>query len=366
MTKLVFTVTNDLNQDQRMQRICRTLQENGYDVTLLGRSSKNSSVLTQQLFNQKRIKCHFETGPLFYIEFNIKLFFFLLFKQMDAVCAIDLDTILPVYFSSIIRQNKRIYDAHEYFTQMKEIVTRPKIQKIWLAIERFAVPRFTHGYTVNTFIRNKLAELYKVNYAIVRNLPYHDSTVSSGMTPEKKIFIYQGAVNEGRGFETLIPAMKSVDAELQIYGKGNFFQQVQQLIADNHLEEKVKLMGNVLPEQLKTITPQMFAGIMIVENCGLNLYYSLANKFFDFMMAGIPQICIGFPEYKTINDQYCFAHMVPDIEKSTLSKAMQTLLGDPDLYQRLKTNSLIAREELNWQEESKVLLNFYKSLFENG
>ncbi|WP_447640847.1 glycosyltransferase [Paracnuella aquatica] len=366
MSKIIFTVTNDLNFDQRMQRICGTLQQNGYDVTLIGRCSSKSPSLIAQVFRQKRIKCSFNTGPLFYIEYNIKLFFYLLFMRADAVCAIDLDTILPVYFSSILRHQKRVYDAHEYFTEMKEIVTRPRIHKIWLTIEKFAVPRFSKGYAVNTFIRNKLVELYNVDYAIIRNLPIYQNIIPSNATFEKKIFIYQGAVNEGRGFETLIPAMQSVDAQLYIYGKGNFFEQVRKLITHYQVEDKVKLMGNISPEQLKTITPQMFAGIMIVENCGLSLYYSLANKFFDFMMAGIPQICIDFPEYKAINDQYQFAYMVPDIESSTLANALKKLMEDTTLYKQLQDNCKVARLLLNWNEESKILLGFYKSLFENG
>ncbi|PZP52698.1 MAG: group 1 glycosyl transferase [Pseudopedobacter saltans] len=310
------------------------------------------------------MRCFFSSGPLFYVEYNFRLFFYLLFQRSDAICAIDLDTILPVYFISIFRNSRRVYDAHELFTEMKEIVTRPRIHKIWKSIERFAVPRFRFGYTVNTFIQNNLSELYHVNYAIVRNLPFYHEDITADY-PTGKIFIYQGAVNEGRGFETLIPSMKYVDAEFQIYGEGNFFDKTRQLIRDNDLEKKVKLMGNVLPEKLQAITPHMFAGIMIVENCGLSLYYSLANKFFDFMMAGIPQICIDFPEYKAINDQYQFAYMIPDIETVTLEGAMNKLICDPILYHQLKNNAMSARKTLNWQQESKILLDFYKSLFEN-
>ena len=349
-----------------MQRICNTLQQNGYEIVLIGRSSRSSKPLSTQLFQQKRIRCFSNAGPLFYIEYNIKLFFYLLFKRTDAICAIDLDTILPVYFSSICRNTKRLYDAHEYFTQMKEIVSRPTIHKIWLTIGKFAVPRFQYGYTVNTFIRNKLQELYGVQYVIVRNLPYFEKIESQQKNSVKKKFIYQGAVNEGRGFETLIPAMKNVDAELYIYGKGNFYEQTKQLIKDYNLEDKVFLKGNLLPEELKRITPEMYAGIMIVENCGLSLYYSLANKFFDFMMAGIPQICIDFPEYKAINDNYQFAYMIPDIEMGTLSTAMNKLLTDKELYQQLQRNCIVARKELNWEKESQVLLDYYSTIFKNG
>jgi hypothetical protein len=143
---ILFAVTTDLTYDQRMIRICTSLAQAGYSVTLTGRKMKNSIALSKQLFQQKRIGCIFEKGKLFYAEYNIRLFFYLLFKKMDCIGAIDLDTILPCYFISRIKKVKRVYDAHELFCEMKEIVTRPVIYKTWKKIEKFALPRFPSGY----------------------------------------------------------------------------------------------------------------------------------------------------------------------------------------------------------------------------
>ncbi|HJS53916.1 MAG TPA: hypothetical protein VJ765_05210, partial [Chitinophagaceae bacterium] len=95
MKKIIFTVTNELTYDQRMQRICSTLAGAGYDVLLVGRKLKTSPPLSNKHYGQRRLNCCFKKGKLFYTEFNIRLFFFLLFKKMDCICAIDLDTILP-------------------------------------------------------------------------------------------------------------------------------------------------------------------------------------------------------------------------------------------------------------------------------
>jgi hypothetical protein len=110
--KIVFTVTTDLTYDQRMIRICTSLANAGYDVMLVGRKMKASLPLTVQPFKQKRLFCFFEKGKLFYAEYNIRLFFYLLFKQMDCISAIDLDSILPCYFISRIKKITRVYDAH--------------------------------------------------------------------------------------------------------------------------------------------------------------------------------------------------------------------------------------------------------------
>src|ERR1700694_5474179 len=146
---IYFTVTNDLTYDQRMIRICTSLASAGYSVKLVGRKSKDSISFIEQPFQQKRINCLFEKGKLFYAEYNIRLFFYLLFNRMNCICAIDLDTILPCYFISKIKRIKKVYDAHELFCEMKEIVTRPAIYKVWKKIEKFTVPKFKNGYTVN-------------------------------------------------------------------------------------------------------------------------------------------------------------------------------------------------------------------------
>jgi len=364
LKRIIFTVTNDLTYDQRMQRICASLAANGFAVTLVGRKLKTSIPFTDQLFQQKRLYCFFTDGFLFYAEYNLRLFFWLLFKQVDIICAIDLDTILPCYFAAALRSKKRVYDAHELFTEQKEIVTRPSVHKFWLAVEKFAVPKFINGYTVNQFIANELQRRYNVHYSIVRNLPVLSSPHPLGEGLGEGLFIiYQGAVNEGRSFETLIPAMQQANAKLKIYGKGNFFEQVKQLIKDYKVEDKVELMGFVVPQELKQITPQAYIAVTLFEQTGLNQFYSLSNRFFDYIMAGVPQVCVNYPEYKTINDAHNIALMIDNTTIETIAAALNSLLKDAALHEHLRKNCVNARSVLNWQEEEKILIEFYREKF---
>ena len=361
MPRIIFTVTNDLSYDQRMQRICTSLSNNGYEVILIGRQQKKSIPLQQLSFTQKRLICLFNNNFLFYFEYNLRLFFFLLFIKADAFCAIDLDTILASYTVSFIRNKPRVYDAHELFTELKEVISRNLIHKFWLKVEQFCVPKFKNGYTVNHFIQAEFKRRYNVNYSIVRNLP-----LKKNLSNQQKFvlptIIYQGAVNEGRSFETLIPAMLQVNAQLLICGNGNFFNQTKQLIAKHHLKDKIELKGYLLPSELQSITQKCHIGITIFEAEGLNQYYSLANRFFDYMMAGLPQVCVDYPEYRLINDEHQFAYLITDVGKHTIATALNKLLDDTVLYQSIQENCLAAANVLNWQEEEKILLNFWKNI----
>lgn len=357
---IVFTVTTDLTYDQRMIRICTSLANAGYNVTLVGRKLTASIPLSTQPFVQKRLFCLFEKGKLFYLEYNIRLLFYLFFKKMDCICAIDLDTILPDYFISKIKKIKRVYDAHELFCEMKEIATRPAIYKVWKKIERYTVPKFINGYTVNQPIANEFKKMYGVNYEVIRNIALLREI---NQTEKKEKFIlYQGAVNEGRSFETLIPSMKHVDCKLIICGDGNFMEQARLLVAVNNLQDKVIFKGKVKPDELRALTQQAYIGITLFDDAGLSNYYSLANRFFDYLHAGIPQLCVNYPVYKEINDKYHIAALTDDISEKNIAALLNNLLVNEVEYEIMRQNCMKTREELNWQQEEKKIIQFYKNL----
>ena len=363
MKKLLFTVTNNLAYDQRMIRICSSLAAAGFDVTLIGTKNNTASQLPDRPYRQIRLSSWIKKGPGFYLEYNIKLFIFLLFRQADLLCCIDLDTIIPVWLASKIKNNIRVYDAHEYFSQQKEIVTRPGIYKIWHWVEKTFVPKFKNGYTVGNKIAETFKKLYQVDYKVIRNVPLLKLTPLNEGEQLRNI-IYQGAVNEARGLEHLIPAMKKVNANLLIYGDGNFMEQTKNLIRSNNLGDKVFLKGKLLPDQLDALTSKHYIGVNLVENIGLNQYYSLANKFFDYLHHFVPQVTMNFPEYKSINEQFEVAVLLQDLKEGTIADGINKLLQDSVFYKKLYKNCGIAREEFNWQKEEKKLLFFYNSLWQ--
>jgi glycosyltransferase involved in cell wall biosynthesis len=366
LKKIYFTVTNDLTYDQRMNRICTSLAENGYAVTLAGRKLNSSVPLTEKKYKQKRIRCWFNTGKLFYGEYNIRLFFFLLFKKMDAVCAIDLDTILPCLYISRLKKIPRIYDAHELFTELPEVISRPGILKLWTKIEKKAVPQFKWGYTVSESIAEEFYRRYGAHFETIRNIPFLkklNTTKPHDYAYNEKFILYQGAVNEARGFEYLIPAMQWVNSRLIICGDGNFMKQLKKLITDYKLQDKIELKGMLPPEQLWIISQQATVGIALAEKEGLNQYLALPNKFLDYIHAALPQVTMNYPEYQKINNEFEVAVLIDNLDPKRIAEAINNLLTDTVLYKKLKENCLSAREKLNWQQEEKKLLAFYQSVF---
>lgn len=344
-----------------MQRICTSLVSAGYLVELVGRKFSTSPSLIDTNYVQKRLNCWFKRGKFFYFEYNIRLFLFLLFTRADCICAIDLDTIIPCWVVSKLKGIKRVYDAHEYFSQLYEVVSRPTIYQLWHWIEKKMIPRFKNGYTVCQSIADEFSKEHGVVYEVIRNVPVlNELKISLG---NEKIILYQGAVNKGRDLDKLAESMKSVDAELWIYGNGNYMAEMKRVVEKNNITDKVKFFGMLSPSELKSKITQAYLAVNLFGRKGLNQYLSLANKFFDYIHAGIPQVTMNYPEYQKINQQYEIAILIDDTDPAEIAGAINKLLNDQMLYKRLKENCLKAREELNWQKEERKLISFYRNLF---
>lgn len=358
--KIICTVTNDLSFDQRMHRICSSLSAAGYEVVLTGRLRKSSRPLEPRSYRTVRLHCLFDKGKLFYAEYNLRLFFWLLFQRTDVYCAIDLDTILPNYFASLLRRKKRVHDAHELFCEMDEIRTRPAVYRMWKTIERFCVPRFAQGYTIGECYAEEFKRMYGANYTVVRNATVLQQETMPETTGD--YILYQGAVNEGRCFETLIPAMKQVNTSLIICGEGNFYEQAKALAGEHGVEDRVQFKGYVEPQALKEYTRRAMVGITLFTGQGKSNYFSMANRFFDYMHAGVPQLCVAYPEYQRVNRRYELAMLLEDTSSDAIAAALNRMTGDATLLQRMRTQALLARKEYCWQEEEKKLITFYRKL----
>lgn len=360
MKKIVFTVTNDITYDQRMERICSSLSNNNYDVTLIGFYKKRSVKPDQKQYKQIRLSVFFKKGKMFYLEYNFRLFWYLLFKKFDIYCGIDLDTLLPVFINAWLKRKPCIYDAHEYFTELPEIIDRPVIKRMWMWLESNVLPHIKYNYTVGYAIAETLEKKYKQKYAVIKNVPLLSENTNSVET--QNYILYQGALNKGRGLENLMLAMQHLDIQLYIAGEGDLSAEIRTYAAQLPHAKKIRFLGYVRPAELKQYTLQAKIGVNFIENMGLSYYYSLSNKFFDYIHAGIPQITMNFPEYKKLNEQYSIALLIDDLDPATIANNINKLLLDADLYTRLKNNTKAAAKQLNWQKEEVKLLNFYNAI----
>ncbi|MCL2289953.1 MAG: glycosyltransferase family 4 protein [Bacteroidetes bacterium] len=366
MKRIILSVTNDLFSDQRVDKVCNTLTKMGFHVTLVGRRYRNSPKLSPRNYQTKRLHLLFKTGPLFYAEFNLRLFFYLLFKKVDILVANDLDTLLPNVLIKKLRNKKLVYDAHEYFCGILEIQHRPRVKKIWQRIEKYCFPKTNAVITVSQSIADKYREEYGKEVAVVRNIPVLgavcDTVGAQNFAPnEKPVIILQGnAIHKNRGGEEIIEAMPFIrNAVLLIVGQGDMIPYMKGRVKELNLQERVTFTGRVTPDKLRTYTASADLGIAFDKNVSPNHFYSLPNKLFEYIHAGVPVISSDLPERKRIIEQYETGVVLSDLEPQTVANAINSILENSELLIRLKENCRTATQELNWENEERMIWKIY-------
>ncbi|HJW30398.1 MAG TPA: glycosyltransferase [Saprospiraceae bacterium] len=362
---IILAVTNDLTYDRRMNRICQALEAHGYKVGLVGRVRKNSTPLSSKPYTCFRLPCWFTTGFLFYAEYNLRLFFFLMRLPYQVACACDLDTALAVRLASRLKDKKSVYDAHEFFTEVPEVTHRAFVKSVWEWIGRRTIPHFDLRYTVGAELASLMSRKYRVPFEVIRNIePFvQTQVINTNILDRKRILFYQGALNVGRGLEVLINAMvKLPDWTLWLAGEGDISKPLQHTADQLGLGDRVKFLGWIVPEKLPGLMSQARLGINLRNRGSLNDFYSLPNKFFDFIQAGLPSINMNYPEYQHICLEFDCAVLLDELSASSVVNAVSRLDQNPELLNSMVKACHEASLEFTWEKESAKLIDLYDKL----
>lgn len=357
---LVICVTNEITYDQRVLKIAHTLYE-AYQVkvTIIGRKLAGNDQDQSQKLIFKRLDCFFKSGPAFYLEYNIRLFFFLIVfrKSYNTVCCCDPDTIIGGMSAAKILKKNTFYDAHEWFTEVPELMGKELKKKIWSAVEKFGIKNSQKRYTVGPILASKLAEIYGSSFEVIRNVPKVESGIDQHFTKEN-ILLYQGAINQGRGLETLLEASKYLpNFQILLVGDGDVKAQLMAQKDDEKLNN-VKFVEKQTPEQLKIITQKAKYGYNLLDARSLSYYFSLANKFFDYAALGVVSINSLLPEYEHLIKKYSHALMLKDLDARDFANLINTI-SEEDRIKMVERGKKMAVEN-SWELESAKLINLYR------
>lgn len=391
MKHIVLTVTNDLVTDQRVDRSCRALVEAGYRVTLVGRLLPNSGSLGERKYAMHRMRLIFKRSALFYAEYNLRLFLRLMFAKADAFYANDTDTLLACAMAARLRNKKLLFDAHELFPEVPELVGRTKVQNVWKWVEKTCLPRVDAAFTVCGSVAEEYWRRYGVKMTVVRNLPEIGSgtelerSCSEGRVGEDlasnlmekwhaeglKILLYQGAVNVGRGVREVIDAMEWLpNCRLLVAGDGDVRAELQEYASTLAWHESVVFLGRVEPQVLHLLTRKADMGLCLLEDLGMNYRFSLPNRIADFAAAGVPILATDFVEIRRVIETYGTGNLTKPCphEKQGDSyrfyvKELSETISDSLLYwselsdEEKASRFAQAQKELTWDNEKKLLID---------
>ena len=367
---IAFSVTNCICFDQRVMKMADAVREMGCDVTITGRKLGDCCKKNLVPFKTKRFTMLFKKGFLFYACINLRLFLYLLFNKYDILVANDLDTLLPNYLVSRLKKKPLVFDSHEYFTGVPELVNRPFIKNTWKSIERWILPRLKYVITVSDSIAEKYKSEYDISPVVIRNLARNSESITGytryelGIKPEDLILIFQGSgLNIDRGGEELIDAISiTPGVTLVVVGSGDILDVMKQKVMENNISDRVIFIPKLSWENMMRYTKGADVGISIDKDTNLNYYFSLPNKLFEYISAGLAVITSALPEVKKMVEDNRCGIVLNTSSPEEISRSIKILRDDRQLLYDLKKNSRIASEKINWENESKKIYSFYKNI----
>jgi len=373
LQKVILSITGNIATDQRVHKVASSLQKLGMKPILIGRKFKSSPTIQKRTYPLKQINLLFNKGPIFYAEYNFRLFFILLFSKCNVLISNDLDTLFANYLAFRLKRLfgikiKLVYDSHELFTEVPELNNRKLVKKIWFAIERMILPKLKNSYTVCEPIAEYYQKMYGINMQVIRNLPscksINTQIKNQLIIPDnKKIILYQGALNMGRGIEYIIPLMQYIEnAVFVIIGTGDIENDLKKMVASHKLEDRVIFTGNLSLEQLNAFTPKADVGLVLQEDISLSYHFVLPNRLFDFINAEVPVLASELPEIARIVNGEDIGITVKGFDPNLLLTHIKTLLNEPRAIQKFKEGLKKCKGKYSWENQEEVIFDFYRDL----
>lgn len=277
---------------------------------------------------------------------------------------VDLDTIWGAYAATSLKGKKKIFDAHEYFTELPEVINRPLTKKVWEWTAKIWIPQSDLCLTVNSPLAQILHQKYDKHFHAIKNMPTKKEGPPTSLSPgSSRILLYQGVLNVGRGLEELISIMNELPRyQLWLVGEGDLSDHLRAMAAMSTSKDRIHFLGYKSPEELAFITPQAFVGFNLLSSDSANYYYSLANKFFDYVQAGIPQVSMNFPAYREYISEYAVGVLVEDLSAQSLLSAISDFENEA-VYSKAVSACKQAVNQWSWERESPALMKAVAELF---
>lgn len=369
--RVYMTVSSDLATDNRVHRSCTVLEALGFQINLLGRQKRKSPEMPPRSYRFRRLQLRYEKGAFFYAELNVRLFLILLFKKYDFLFVNDLDTLPAAFLASRLKRKPLLYDSHELFTEVPELVRRPRIQKVWMRLEQMMLPRIEHMITVNQSIASIFEHKYGIKCSVVRNVPERLDHIAAhsksflGLSDAQFMLIIQGSgLNVERGIEEAVMAMTQIPrAVLFLVGDGDVIPGIQKLVSQLQLQDQVRFIGRVPYNELLKYTAAADLGLALDKPHSLNYALALPNKVFDYIQAGTPIVASSLIEIEKLIHKHNCGVVLTEVTPQMIAEKINALIDQPEQRAEYKKNCQLAAQLENWDADKQILMEVVERVF---
>lgn len=296
---------------------------------------------------------------LFYVAFFLKLTCSLLRRKARIYVASDFYALPSAAIAATLRRGKLHYDCRDFASETPALEGRRFVKRVIDATERFFIKRADVVFAAGEMDVEFLRDRYGVEATRLLNLPQYRETFAPvdfpaelGLPEPTRVLLYQGIVVKGRGIERGMDVVERLeDVVFVALGGGEDLDHFRERARERGLEDRVFFYGKIPQEELGDHTAGAFAGLSLIEDAGVNNYYALPNKLFEYAMAGVPALVSDLPQMRKVVEEREIGAVVEAGDVDAVVETLRRWRDRPEEYERLRANCRRAAEELNWERE---------------
>jgi glycosyltransferase involved in cell wall biosynthesis len=379
MKSVCILVQNYYEIDIRVRRKAEALVAAGFGVDVLALRSSQSSAKTYTLngVNVDTLSLGKKRGSLTRYAFEYLAFFLWCFFKLAVwmgkrrYSIVDVNN-LPDFLVfagayAKFRGAKIVFDMHEitpeFYISKYGIKEDSRLIGLLKFIEKASFDFADHVITINESIQ-KLLEgrgLPASKTTVIMNSVDESlfaSAISTAAAPAttdaaaKFVMMYHGTLTRLYGLDIAIEAFGKVHvdmpgAELWILGNGPEKGSLEILSRKLGLGEKVKFIGNVLPQEVPQWLKRCNVGVLATRR-DIFLDFSFSNKLSEYIVMGKAVISSRLKAIRHYFSETAFAFFDPN-DSSDLAKEMLRLYKNPELRFQLAYKAKQEYAPIRWE-----------------
>ena len=363
---------SDLHFDFRIFREATTLNAAGHRISIVAAAFNKTPLRGWEDFEIHLIPVDPSNSLKFsYPDFWRRANQLLTTLGADAYHAHDLDTLWPTARAARHFDAPLIYDSHEFWTEQSSLVHRPGVRAFWACMERILIRKVDHTITVSPSIAHSLQERYNLEFVtVLRNFPPYRPPEKCNrirselnLPPESPIVLYQGGFLTENGLREQIDAAAGLTGvTFVLIGGGPCEAALKKQVIQAGLQDKVYFIPRVPFQELHSYTCSADLGLCVIKNTGKSFFYSIPNKLFEYLMAGLPVLVSNFPEMQAIVRKAGAGDVVDPMDVAAIRRSICVMLADESKLREYSKAAMQAARRYNWEQEAGKLIQLYASL----
>jgi glycosyltransferase involved in cell wall biosynthesis len=198
---------------------------------------------------------------------------------------------------------------------------------------------------------------------ILNTFPLSEQPVFNNITSNKlRLFWFSQYIGKDRGIELLIDSIRDLDDKsISLTLVGNYTDEIKTYLLNlaGNCAGLISFAGIISAAHLPEFASNFDIGLAIEKNEPLNRDLCLTNKIFTYLLAGNAIISSETKMQKVFNDEYKVGKSFPLDDLVKLKECIIFYKNRENLLLQKKYNYELAKNELNWENESKKLIELF-------